>query len=75
MSVRERVCVGHLLRAVPDEDDGVDAFDHVRRVAMVRKLRESKAAAILRFVRLFYGTQSTYLWQGDKAQMHHIHQG
>ena len=64
-------CVGHMLRAATDSDaaatvlsvDGIGAYDHVSRSAMLERLsRMPKARAILPFVRLSYGQPSTYSW-------------
>ena len=64
-------CVGHMLRAATDSDaaatvlsvDGIGAYDHVSRSAMLERLiRMPKARAILLFVRLSYGQPSTYSW-------------
>ena len=77
-------CVGHALRAATDMDDtltvtsidGVGAFDHIRRQAMLSKLLSlPTACAMLPFVRLAYGQPSVYLWQDGDGQMHEVHQG
>ena len=75
--------VGHLLRACTDADpratvtatDGIGAYDHIRRAGMLRKLRQTKAAQVLPFVRLFYGRQSTYLWTDAEGNAHDVLQG
>ena len=77
-------CVGHVLRAATDMDDtltvtsidGVGAFDHIRRQAMLSKLMSlPTACAMLPFVRLAYGQPSVYIWQDDDGQTHEVHQG
>ena len=77
-------CVGHVLRAAADMDDtltvtyidGVGAFDHIRRQAMLSKLMWlPTACAMLPFVRLTYGQPSVYIWQDDDGQTHEVHQG
>ena len=65
-------CVGHVLRTATVSDaaatvlsvDGIGAYDHISRSAMLERLsRMPKARAILPFVRLSYGHPSTYsLW-------------
>ena len=71
-------CVGHMVRAATDADaaatvlsvDGIGAYDHISRSAMLERLnRIPKARAILPFVRLSYGRPSTYSWwdqNGDR---------
>ena len=77
-------CVGHALRAATDMDDtltvisidGVGAFGHIRRQAMLSKLLSlPKASAMVPFVRLAYGQPSVYIWQDDDGHNHEIHQG
>ena len=67
-------CVGHFLRAATDANptatilsvDGVGAYDHVLRSAMTeRLLHMQKARTILPFVRLSYGSPSSYSWEDD----------
>ena len=77
-------CVGHLLRIATDADplatvlsiDGVGAYDHVSREAMLSKLsRLPSASALLPFVRLSYGEASCYSWVDDQGEQHNIVQG
>ena len=42
---------------------------------MLRKLRHTRAAPVLPFVRLFYGRQSTFLWSDAEGHVHEIQQG
>ena len=77
-------CVGHALRAGTDIDsrltvvsiDGVGAFDHIYRSAMLSQLQQlPRASAMLPFVRLAYGQTSTYVWRDAQGASHTIHQG
>ena len=72
-------CVGHLLRASTDRDptstvlsvDGIGAYDHVLRSAMLGRLLQIPAArAILPFVRLSCGAPSSYTWVDGEGQQH-----
>ena len=63
-----------ILRAATDANtratilsvDGVGAYDHVLRSAMLERfLHMPKARAILTFVRLSYGSPSIYSWEDD----------
>ena len=55
--------------------DGVGAYDLISRGAMLQALRNTgDAAAVLPFVRLFYGQPSTFLWQDDAGSVHSIAQ-
>ena len=67
-------CVGHLLRAATDANpratilsvDGVGAYDHVLRPAMLERLLHiPKARGMLPFVRLSNGSPSSYSWEDD----------
>ena len=76
-------CVGHLARAATElEDDlvlvsldGIGAYDHIKRSAMLGKLRQLPTAqAILPFVLMFYGRPSAYTWYDDEGNPHDVHQ-
>ena len=76
-------CVGHFLRAATDTDpqatilsvDGIGAYDHVLRAAMLGRLaRMPKARAILPFVRLSYASPSEYSWVDDTGRSRIVHQ-
>ena len=76
-------CVGHAVRAATDMDpemtvlsiDGVGAYDHVYRSAMLSKLLEVPALRpLLPFVRSVYARPSTYLWTDDQGERHEIRQ-
>ena len=73
-----------LLRAETDKDpnrvlvalDGVGAYDHCKRKAMLQKLKDTPSVnALLPFVRQFYGQQSRYLWTDAKGRVHDVVQG
>ena len=72
------------LRTATDKDpnavilslDGIGAYDHVQRRAMLGKLHATpELQTLLPFVRLFYGEASEYLWTDDGGTTHHIPQG
>ena len=77
-------CVAHMFRAATDADaratalsvDGIGAYDHVLRSAMLGKLaRLPKASEILPFVRLSYAQPSEYVWEDDEGTTHRVPQG
>ena len=56
--------------------DGIGAYDHVRRAAMLRALMAvPDLQPLVPLVRLFYGRPSTYLWTDDSGTVHEITQG
>ena len=70
-------CVGHMLRAATDDNpsatilsvDGIGAYDHILRSAMLERLATMReVCAILPFVRLSYGTPSRYSWWDEAGQ-------
>ena len=70
-------CVGHLLRAATDVNpnatvlsvDGVGAYDHILRAAMMSRLaRMPNAKALLPFVLLSYSAPSEYDWYDDEGR-------
>ena len=76
-------CIPRILRAATELDprctilsiDGVGAFDHVSREAMLHGLRNNPALSqALPFVRQFYGSSSTYLWYDDRGVAHEVRQ-
>ena len=76
-------CVGHAIRAITDYDpnrtvlsiDGVGAYDHVLRSAMLSKLHEVESLrGLLPFVRSAYSRPSVYHWQEDGGQWRQIRQ-
>ena len=66
-------CVGHVIRAATDRDgsatilsvDGIGAYDHVLRAAMLEMLEKMPGA---QNVRLSYATPSKYSWWDDDGQ-------
>ena len=76
-------CVAHMLQSITDFDpeatiisiDGVGAYDHISRNAMLEGLqRMEDGDQLVPFVRCFYGSPSTFLWE-DEMVTHEIHQG
>ena len=79
-----RECIAHVLQTLTDTHpnatvlsiDGIGAFDLVSREAMLRRLLSVEGGdTVLPFVRQFYGTPSTYLWQDDEGTVHDVQQG
>ena len=54
--------------------DGRSAYDTISRTAFLRKLH-AVAPALIPFMRLWYGKQSTYFWWDQDGQRRTIHQG
>ena len=76
-------CVGHAIRAATDADheatvlsiDGVGAYDHVHRSAMLSKLLEVPSLQpLMPFVRAAYTEPTPYKWQDDEGHRHDIEQ-
>ena len=76
--------IAHLLQARTDQDhratvlsiDGIGAFDLVSRESMLGGLsRVEGGDRVLPFVRQFYGSPSTYIWQDEEGIVHDIPQG
>ena len=77
-------CVSHTLQTLLDLDpratvlsvDGVGAFDFISRNSMMAGLAHlEEGDKLLPFVRLFYSSPSTFLWEDDAGTTHHIRQG
>ena len=77
-------CVAHILQTLTDSNhettiisiDGVGAYDLISRHAMLEGvLRMENGDQILPFVRMFYGSPSTYLWEDEMGVVQHIPQG
>ena len=77
-------CVAHILQCVTDEDpeatvistDGVGACDLISRNAMLDGLLKMENGDQIRpFVRCFYGSPSTYLWEDEMGVTQNIQQG
>ena len=55
--------------------DGIGAYDHVQRAAMMSKLLEVPSLRhLLPFVRQAYGSATSCSWQDADGQRHRIHQ-
>ena len=76
-------CVGHLLRAATDANpnatiltvDGIGAYDHVLRSAMLVRLAAMPSArSLLPFVRMSYAQQSCYQWFDDFGEAREVTQ-
>ena len=76
-------CVGHVVRASTDADhrltilsvDGIGAYDHVMRAAMLTRLSKMpEARKLLPFVRLSYAGVSSYTWFDEKGERHVVNQ-
>ena len=79
-------CVGteyvyHVLQALTDNDeratilsvDGIGAFDLISRESMMRGLLEVEGGGkVLPFVRQFYGSFSTHLWEDEEGTVQFI---
>ena len=53
--------------------DGVGAYDHVSRQAMLEALRDVPGACrLLPYVRMWYGSPSTYVWHDSVGQPHRV---
>ena len=77
-------CIAHILQALTDRDanaivvtvDGVGAYDLISRNAMMEGiLKMEDGDQILPFVRCFYGSPSTYLWEDEMGVAQEIPQG
>ena len=73
-------CVGHAVRAMTDahststvlSTDGIGAYDHVFRSAMLSKLHsELRLHGLLPFVRAMFSDPSRYSWR-DSAGVQHV---
>ena len=76
-------CVGYLLRSTTDANpnaiiltvDGIGAYDHVLRSAMLERLAAMPAArSLLPFVRMSYAQQSCYQWFDDAGESREVTQ-
>ena len=76
-------CVAHVLQTLTDDPnatvvsiDGVGAYDLISRNSMLRGLRRMEDGdQVLSFVRCFYGSPSTYLWEDELGTTEDIAQG
>ena len=76
-------CVGHAVMAMTDADpdatilsiDGIGAYDHVLRSAMMSKLLSVPGLrGLLPFVRSTYSHPTSYWWQDAVSVTHQVHQ-
>ena len=76
-------CVGHAVRVATEADaeatvlsiDGIGAYDHVHRSAMLNKLLEIPGLrGLLPFVRATYGQPTCYKWKDLDGVQHDVHQ-
>ena len=77
-------CIAHMLQARTDLDDratvlsidGIGVFDLVSRESMLRGLlRVEGGDSVLPFVRQFYASPSSYIWQDEHGIVHDVPQG
>ena len=77
-------CVAHILQSMTDLDpdttitsiDGVGAYDLISRNAMLEGLLQMDGGnQIIPFVRMFYGSPSTYFWEDEMGTTQYIPQG
>ena len=76
--------VGQALRLLTDSDpdlvvislDGIGAFDHVRRSAMLKKLLNTPSLQpLIPYINLWYSQPSHFLWKDEGGEVHDILQG
>ena len=74
----------HAIRALTDGNpdlvvlslDGIGAYDHVRRAAFLKALRDDPTLDnLLPLARTLYTNTSTYLWTDDQGSTHEVQQG
>ena len=74
----------HIVQALTTEDpesttlsiDGIGAYDLICRKAIFRGVADmGDGDKVIPFVRLFYGSPSTLLWEDDTGKVHHVQQG
>ena len=77
-------CIAHAVQALTDADpelavlsiDGIGAFDLISRVSMLTALKDAPGCdRALPFVRQFYGSPSSFLWEDEDGTNHEILQG
>ena len=76
--------LAHVLQCVTDRDpetvvvslDGIGAFDHVKRAAFLRKLRNTPSLQhLVPFARMLCSTESRFFWADSESRTHAIRQG
>ena len=74
-------CVGHAIRALTDANplttilsiDGIGAYDHVYRSGFLQKLLNVPSLqGLLPFVRATYADPTSYAWEDEAGEVHHI---
>ena len=77
-------CVARVVKSLTELDprktllsiDGIGAFDHIKRKAMMEALHtDPQLASLLPFVRLFHGKDSRFVWYDDDGLSHETRQG
>ena len=77
-------CVAHILQSSTELDenativsvDGIGAYDTISRRAMLQGvLRMPSGDRILPFLKQFYSSPSTYIWEDDMGTQHEVTQG
>ena len=77
-------CVAHILQSSTELDenativsvDGIGAYDNISRRAMLQGvLRMPSGDRILPFLKQFYSSPSTYIWEDDMGTQHEVTQG
>ena len=76
-------CVAHVIQGLselnPDPTvmsiDGISAYDQISRAAMLDGLYSHCRGETIPFVRMFYGSPSTYVWEDAEGVEHSILQG
>ena len=76
--------MAHALQAVSELDpeatvvsvDGISAYDLISRRAMLSGLAGVEGGEkVLPFVKLFYGSPSTYWWEDEMGTVHEVDRG
>ena len=74
----------HIVQALTSENpettilsvDGIGAYDLISRNAIFQGVRDMvDGDKMIPFIRQFYGSPSTFLWDDDFGEVHHVHQG
>ena len=77
-------CIAHALQGLCDVDpnatiisiDGISAYDQISRAAMMDGLLNvAGGGKALPFVKMFYGSPSSYVWEDSEGVTHTIRQG
>ena len=76
-------CVAHVIQGLSELDpdstvmsiDGISAYDQISRAAMLDGLHTHCGGETIPFVRMFYGSPSTDLWEDAEGVEHSILQG